>query len=160
MNAEPLPQHLWLQKLVGEWTCEIDCAMGPGQPRQKSTAVETVRPVGKLWVQTEGRSQLPDGSPATSVMTLGYDPQKQRFVGSFIASMMNFFWLYEGQLDAGGKVLTLDSEGPAFSGDGGMSKYQDIIEWRSDDHRLLISQVPGPDGRWQEFMTAHYRRKA
>lgn len=159
MKAEAQKEHEWLQKLVGEWTCEMDCSMGPDQPRQKLSGSESVRSIGGLWVQTEGRGEMADGSPSTTVMTLGYDPQKQRFVGTFIASMMTYLWLYEGRLDASGRVLTLDSEGPSFVGDGSMAKYQDIIEWRSDDHRLLISQVPGPDGRWQEFMTAHYRRR-
>jgi hypothetical protein len=92
-------------------------------------------------------------------MTLGYDPQTERFVGTFIASMMTHLWPYNGALDATGKVLTLDSEGPSFAGDGTMAKYQDIIEFINDDHRTLSSQVLGPDGQWQPFMKAHYRRK-
>jgi hypothetical protein len=46
-----------------------------------------------------------------------------------------------------------------MAGDGSMAKYQDIIEFRSDDHRLLRSQVLQKDGTWNHFMTAHYRRK-
>jgi hypothetical protein len=94
-------------------------------------------------------------------MTLGYDPQKGHFVGSFVASMMTHLWIYErGTLDAAGKVLTLDARGPTFSGDGAMVDYQDIIEWKSDDHRILSSRMRGEDGSWSPvFMTAHYRRK-
>jgi hypothetical protein len=92
-------------------------------------------------------------------MTLGYDPAQKRFVGTFIASMMTHLWIYNGALDAAGKVLTLDAEGPDFSGGPGMVKYQDIIEFVSDGHRTLKSQILGPDGKWQNFMTAHYRRK-
>ena len=29
----------------------------------------------------------------------------------------------------------------------------------SADHRILYSQLQGDDGRWNRFMTAHYRRK-
>jgi hypothetical protein len=64
-------------------------------------------------------------------MTLGYDPQTQRFVGSFVASMMTHLWPYNGTLNAEGTVLTLDAEGPSFAGDGATAKYQDIIEFRS-----------------------------
>ena len=91
-----------------------------------------------------------------SVITLGYDPAKQRFVGTFIASMMTHLWPYEGSLR--GDVLTLDSEGPSFSGDGSMVKYQDIVEIKDDNHWILKSRMPGEDGKWLEFMTAHYRR--
>ena len=35
------------------------------------------------------------------IMTLGYDPQKKRFVGTLIGSMMTHLWVYDGALDAG-----------------------------------------------------------
>jgi hypothetical protein len=95
----------------------------------------------------------------TSIMTLGYDPQAKRFVGTFIASMMTYLWIYNGSLDAAGKVLTLDAEGPDFSGGPNLVKYQDSIEFVNDDHRILRSQLLGPDGKWNHFMTAHYRRR-
>lgn len=47
---------------------------------------------------------------------------------------MTYFWPYIGSLDATGKILTLDSEGPIFTGDGTMAKYQDIIELVTHDH--------------------------
>ena len=73
--------------------------------------------------------------------------------------MMAHLWVYDGSLDATGKVLTLDSEGPSMAGDGTLAKYQDVVEIVSHDHRVLRSRVLGEDGGWREFMTAHYRRK-
>jgi hypothetical protein len=102
---------------------------------------------------------MPEGGVATSIMTLGYDPQKQRFVGTFIASMMTHMWVYNGTLDAAGRVLTLDTEGPGMSGEGKMVKFQDIIEFQGNDQRTLVSQALGEDGKWNRFMTATYRRK-
>jgi hypothetical protein len=40
-----------------------------------------------------------------------------------------------------------------------MAKYQDIMEFVSDDHRTLSSQMQNDDGTWNKFMTAHYYRK-
>jgi Protein of unknown function (DUF1579) len=159
MNAEPQKEHQWLQKLVGEWSFEGDCNMGPDQPPSKHTGTETVRSIGGLWTMGEGTGEGPDGGQMKSIMTLGYDLQTKRFVGTFIASMMTHLWIYNGTLDAAGKVLTLDTEGPDFSGGPNMVKYQDIIEFASDDHRILKSQLVGPDGKWMQFMTAHYRRQ-
>lgn len=158
-GPEPQQEHRWLQRLVGEWTVESEMSMGPDQPPLSSTGRETVRSLGGLWTIGEGSGQVPGGSVNESVMTLGYDPQAKRFVGTFIASMMAYLWPYEGALDASGKVLTLDSVGPSFAGDGTMSRYRDIIEFVSDDHRTLVAQVQGPDGTWSQFLEAHYRRK-
>jgi hypothetical protein len=160
MKAEPQQEHAWLQRLVGEWSYEHECSMGPDQPPMKATGMESVRSLGGLWTIGEGRGEAPDGTPVTSIMTLGYDPAKQRFVGTFIASMMTHLWPYEGMLDAEKKTLTMDSEGPSVAGNGAMAKYQDIFTFVSDDHRILSSRILGDDGVWQDFMTAHYRRKS
>ncbi len=159
-GATPQKEHEWLRKLVGEWTSEAECIMGPDQPPMKMQGTETVRSIGGLWTVAEGRSDTPGGGDASMIMTLGYDPQKGRFVGTFIASMMTHLWLYEGSLDASGKVLTLEAMGPTMKGDGKMAKYHDIIEQVSDAHRTLKSEILGEDGKWTQFMTAHYRRKA
>jgi Protein of unknown function (DUF1579) len=39
-----------------------------------------------------------------------------------------------------------------------MAQYKDVIEFTSDDHRVLTSHMLGEDGEWHEFMVAHYRR--
>lgn len=133
--------------------------MGPDEPPMKTTGREVVRSLGKFWTIGEGEGNVPDGDSCDSIMTLGYDPQTKRFVGSFVASAMTHFWSYKGSLDASGKVLTLDTVGPSFSGDGTMANYQDIIEFITHDHRTLTARVQGADGSWQQFMTSHYRRK-
>lgn len=93
-----------------------------------------------------------------NITTYGYDPEKGRFVGSFISSMMTMMWLYDGSLDADERVLTLDTEGPSMMEEGKTARLQDIVEIIDDDNRLLRSQALGDDGQWQEFMVARYRR--
>ena len=159
MQAEPQKEHQWLSKLVGEWIYESECSMGPDQPQMKTGGREVVKSLGGLWTIGEGQGEMPDGGTWDSIMTLGYDPQTKRFVGTYVASIMTYLWIYSnGSLDSTGKVLTLDAEGPSFSGDGTMVQYQDIIEFVSDDHRTLSSQTLGADGQWVPFMKAHYRR--
>ena len=158
MKMEPQKEHNWLQKLVGEWTFEGE-ALEPGQPPSKSTGTESVRSIGDLWFLAEGQGEMPGCGAATMVMTLGYDPQKKRYVGTWVGSMMPHLWVYDGVLDEDERVLTLDAEGPSMAADGKMAKYRDVIEFKSDDHRVLTSHVLSDDGKWQQFMTAHYRRK-
>ena len=159
MQAKPQKEHEWLQRLIGEWTMEGEADMGPGKPRAKSTGSERVRSIGGLWVVCEGESEMPEMGWGSMIMTLGFDPAKQRYVGTWIGSMMANLWLYNGSLDSSGKVLTLDSEGPNFSDPTKTAKYQDIIEIVDDNTRLLRSRTPMEDGKWHEFMRATYRRK-
>jgi len=159
MHAEPQKEHQWLQKLVGEWTSEMEAVMGPDKPPETFRGTDSVRSIGGLWAVCEGRGEMPGGGQAVTIMTLGYDPAKKRYVGTFIGSMMTYMWLYDGEVDPSGKKLILDAEGPDFAVEGKMSKYMDIIEFKSDDHRVLTSQMLGEDGKWTQFMEAHYRRK-
>ena len=159
MKAEPQKEHAWLHRLVGEWTYEAEALMGPDQPPSKWKGGERVRSLGGLWVVCDGQGEMPCGGTGLMQMTLGYDPQRQRFVGTFIASMMTHLWVYEGSLDAEGRVLALDTEGPSFApGATGMTRYQDLIGFRNDGHRTLTSRLLGDDGKWHPFMTANYRR--
>lgn len=114
MAAEPQAEHRWLQRLAGEWQFEAECAMEPGQTPSKSAGAESVRPLGGLWVVAEGKwgEMAGCGSSAATLMTLGHDPRRGRFVGTWIDSMMAHLWVYDGALDAAGRVLTLDTEGP------------------------------------------------
>ncbi len=157
MTAEPRGEHRWLQKLVGEWTFEGEATMEPEKPLENFQGTETVRSLGDIWILAEG--EIRGGGIATTLMTLGYDQKKERYVGTFIASMMTHLWVYDGALDAAGRELTLHTEGPNMAAEGQMAKYKDVIELKSDDHRVLTSHMLGDDGKWHAFMTANYRRK-
>lgn len=159
-NVEAQKEHLWLHQLVGEWTTEMEASMGPDKPPEIHRGTETAAKFGNVWVQCHGsHGNMPDGTPGATIMTLGYDPAKQKFVGSFIGTMMTNIWIYEGSLDDEGRILTLDAEGPSFADPSKLAKYQDKIEIVTPDHRILSSQYLGDDGTWHLFMTAHYRRK-
>lgn len=159
MTNKPQKEHQWLQKLVGEWTFEDNTIIEPDKPSVKSEGTERVRSIGDFWILAEGHGEMPSGGAATMIMTLGYDPQKKRYVGTWIGSMMAYLWVYEGTLDTAERVLTLDSEGPSMVLEGKMEKYRDVIEFKNDDHRVLRSFILGNDGKWHEYMVTNYQRK-
>lgn len=158
MFAKPQKEHDWLQQMVGEWESEMTCQMGPGQPLSTTKGTESVRSLGGVWTVGDGTGETPGGTPCTTVMTLGFDPAKGRFVGTFVASIMSMIWHYEGSLEADGKTLALDTQGPSMAGDGAISPYRDVMTIVTPDHRILSSHTPDGRGGWTEFMTAHYRR--
>lgn len=159
MEAKPQKEHQWLvDNLTGSWDFVSECNMGPDQPPAKFVGVLETRSLGGMWIVGEGKGDMPGGDVGITVITLGYDIKQQRYVGTFIGSMMDFMWIYNGSLDASEKVLTLDTDGPNFTGPG-MSKYQDIITLINDDHHVMRSQVQGEDGKWTQIVEMNYRRR-
>lgn len=159
--AEPVEQHAWLQQLIGDWTIESEMIMDPSQPPVSSTGRESVRALGKLWTIGDMSGLMPGGGEMESIITLGYDSTKQRFVGSFVAGVSDFMWRYEGELSSDGKTLTLSCVGPNMAPGaepGSEANYQDIVEIVDADHRVLRSRAEGTDGEWFEFMTARFTR--
>jgi hypothetical protein len=159
MNTGPQKEHAWLQQLVGEWISEAEATMEPGKPPETFRGAESVRSLGGLWMLAEGQGDMPGGGTTTTLMTLGYDPSTKRYVGTWIGSMMTHLWVYDGALDAAERALALEAEGPHMTDQTRMTKYRDVIEFKSTDHRVLTSHVLGDDGQWHEFMTANYRRR-
>jgi hypothetical protein len=145
--------------LVGEWRFEGGGVTPSGEAQaQKFSGTERVRSLGGLWIVAEGEGLAPDGGAATTLMTLGFDPRKQRFTGTWVGSMMANMWVYDGSLDAAERVLTLETEGPDMRDPSKMVKYRDAIELKSNDQRTMTSEALGDDGQWHRFMSMEYRR--
>jgi hypothetical protein len=159
-HQAPQHEHHWLEKLVGDWRVEGKMTSPAGT--EETTGEESVRSIDGLWFIAEGEGEMPGGNKGTTILTLGYDTVREKYVGTFIGSMMTFQWVYEGDLDANEKVLTLNTMGPEMSEKGvgdRLVAYQDRIEFKDDNHRVLTSSSKGKDGNWQQFVEMHYYRK-
>jgi hypothetical protein len=156
--SKPYKEHEWLKQLAGEWTTRAEATF-ENQPAMVCEGTESARMLGGFWLVSEGKAS-PMGMEMESLMTLGYDEKKGKFVGTWADSMNSHMWKYEGTLDATGKILTLNTEGPNFLKTGVMTKFKDIIEIKDKDHRLLKSQMQTDDGSWVTFMTATYTRQS
>jgi hypothetical protein len=160
MPAMPAPvkEHAWLDQFVGEWETEAEISCDPGKPPMKCTGTESARMLGGFWLVAQGQSNMGE-MPFANVLTLGYDPQKQKYVGSWIDSMTSYLWKYEGAVNAAGTTLTLDTEGPCPAGPGKLSRFKEVTEFKSKDHRVFTSSIQGEDGKWNTVVTVNFRRK-
>ena len=155
---KPQKEHQWLEQLAGEWTSVMEASMGPDQPPMKCEGTQSAEMIGGRWLAATGQGEMM-GQPMTSVLTLGFDPAKEKYVGTFICSCGNELWTYEGKLSDDGKKLVLDTEGPNMMAPGTTSKYRETIEVKDKDHYVFTSSMEGPDGKMIKFMTADYTRK-
>lgn len=155
---EPGEEHAWLMQLVGEWSADVEMFKETGQPPEKSQGTESVRAIGGFWILAENRGIYMD-KPFTGIMTLGFEPDKNQFVGTWVDSMTSHLWVYEGILDDARMVLTLKAEGPCPTAPGKLSKFKETIECKSADHRVFTSSMQGEDGKWTTMMIINYHRK-
>jgi len=148
-------EHQWLQQLIGDWTYESASTMG--EQEFKMTGTDSVRSLGDLWIVANG-TMPSGGADGVTQMTLGFDVKRGKYVGSWVGSMMDYQWIYEGELDPTGKILTLSAEGPRWDDIPGTTMYHDIVEMVDDKTRLLRAEVRQDDGTWKEFMRTTYTR--
>lgn len=153
---EPQREHELLTRLVGRWQVEVVMRPDPAKPPVKSSGVETVRMLGGFWSISEFSGTFMD-RPFSGVFTLGYDPEMQRYVGTWVDSVSSHLWSYEGAVDSSGRTLTLNSEGPCPSS-GKVMKVRETIEIQGTNQRIMRNETLGEDGRWTPGMTITYRR--
>jgi hypothetical protein len=153
----PVKEHEFLHQFVGEWESEMESEMGPGQPAMKCKGTMTSRMLGGFWVISESKTDMM-GQTMNGIQTIGYDPAKKKYVGTWVDSMLNLMWQYEGSVDSTGKTLTLEAEGPNFMAEGKTTKFRDAYEFKSKDHIVATSSMLA-DGKWITFMNGNIRRK-
>lgn len=151
------PEHKLLKRFVGAWTSTGECTIAPDAEPMESSGKMVSRMLGERWIV----SQLTMGEGASAVegiLTIGYDPAKQKYVGTWTDNMQNRLWVYEGSYDEEQRILMLDTTGPNLTGDGEIIPYQDSYEFVSADEIVMRSKAKGEDGEWVTFMTSEMRR--
>lgn len=146
------PMHPFLERLVGDWTLRSEIPDPTGGPAMVMTSVESSVAVGPWLVSrmvVEGQ-----GTAFGARLSLAATPDGEGFHGTWIDSSSGFLWVYEGRLDEGGTVLTLEAEGPSFEDPTVTQRFRDEHELVDDDHKRLRSSVQLPDGSWFRFMEA------
>ncbi len=149
---QPRSEHKWLQQLAGEWESEMECTMEPGKPPVKNKMTEKARSLGGFWLVSEGSGEAM-GAPFSSILTLGYDPGKKKYIGSWVDSMTGVMWQYEGNVGEDGKTLTLETEGPCPMKGGKICKFREVIVLQDENHKTFTSRTLAEDGTWTTFMS-------
>jgi hypothetical protein len=155
---KPQKEHEWLQQFLGEWEMDSECMPIAGQPPFKSKMQEKVRSIGGFWVMSEGEMEMM-GMKSSIVMTLGYSPEEKKYIGTWTDSMQPHMWHYEGSVDATGKILTLEADGPSMLKPGTTAKYRDVTEFKSKDERVFSSYIQNEKGEWVKMASGIAKRK-
>ncbi len=156
-NCRNPSQSTLAEKVPRRLDTDSKANMGPGQPQMECKGTLSSRKLG-FWVMNEMKGDMA-GSPMIGIQTIGYDAKTKKYVGTWVDSMTDFMWKYEGTVDKSGKILTLEADGPSFVEPTKQTKFQDIYEFKSADEMLITSKMLGSDGKWTTFMSGTAVRK-
>ena len=101
----------------------------------------TCRSLGGFWIVNEIENDMM-GTTLHGLQTIGYDTDKQKYIGTWVDSILSYMWKYEGTVDESGKILTLEAEGPNYMAEGEMAKFRDVYEFKSKDKIIATSSTP------------------
>lgn len=147
----PGPEHAQLAAQAGTWDAEVEL-MG-----EKSRGLETsTMRCGGFWLITDFKGEA-FGGPFEGHGAMGFDPAKQKFIGTWVDSMGGGLTMMEGTASADGKVLTCYSEGPDPTGKVVRSKHVTTIV--NQNQRTYAISSPGADGKEAVTLRITYTRK-
>lgn len=153
---QPTSQHEWLRKFTGSWSVESKVWMEPGKDPMVCTGSEEAEMLGGFWVVGRGSGGTAE-MPMEWLISFGYDPQKEAYVGRWIDSMTSQAWDYTGSLDDSGKVLKLSTQGFCPL-EGKICEFRTTVEFKTDDLRVITDEKKTDDG-WVTAVVSTYTRK-
>lgn len=159
LAAQELPkpgaEHQGLARYLGTWDAAIE-TVGTDGKLHRSTGV-SVRRIGPggYWILDDFQGEM-NGTTFTGHGALGYDPQKQAYVQSWV-SMTPMLMVSTGSLDKQGRVLTMTGDGPSL--DGTPLRMKQVTTWTSADAMTLEVYVVMPDGLQTRTMTITFTRR-
>ena len=154
---KPGKQHEALKYFEGTWDTAAKF-QEPGKPPMESKGSETATyGMGGFWLTYEYKGEMM-GKPFTGHGAMGYDQQKQKYVGVWIDSTKSGLFTSEGTADPDGKRFTMTAQGYCDS-EGRSITMKQVHEIKDKDHWTLHFLTPSPDGKDQEVGTIEYTRR-
>ena len=147
---QPTDEHRELAEMVGTWKVACTYFMDPSQPPMECSATETCEMTGPFWLTTRFDSVF-GGMPFVGRCTVGYLPQKQKWISTWVDSMSPWLFHFEGERKDG--VLHMQGEGPSPM-TGEMTTFRTEERALDDGNRSFDMFVALPGG--QEARMFHY----
>lgn len=152
---EPTEQHKMLAKEAGEWEGVMKMHCDPSGPPMETPCTETnVLLDGGLWLLSEF-----EAGPFKGRGQYGYDPDKKKFVGTWVDNQSSALFLMEGTYDETTGELTYLStmKNPATGAD---TPTKLVAKFINDDQKQFAIYMQNADGEnWDKTMGISYTRK-
>ncbi len=158
-GAEPTDEHKILARDAGTWDGTIKSYMGgpDAEPMvSKGTEVNTVL-TGGLWVLSKFEGDF-GGMKFEGRGQFGYDPNKKKYVGTWIDSLSPNLSVLEGTYDSKTKTMTFLGEGTSAEGIKYTQKM--VTTTKDDDNRVFTLYMKVGDSKDEvKFMEITYQKR-
>ena len=146
----PGPEMKILKKEVGNWTCEIKSWSQPGaEPEVTKGSEKSFMFKGGYWVISNFSGNMM-GNDFKGHGTYGYDPQKKKYVGTWIDSLGPYMMTTEGDYDEETETLTMKGDGPGPDGKT-MFTYEMSTCYKDGGRVMTMHMQPKGSGDEQKF---------
>lgn len=149
--VKPGPEHEKLKDMVGVW----DAVMKVGGQESKGVMTYTLGLNG-LFLFGEFKGDF-GGMAFEGRSFVTYDPNKKKYLGTWIDNMAPAIMNTEGTYDATGKVFNETMEGTGM--DGKPAKFKSTTTMVDKDTMTFKMAMCSPDGTEQPMMEITYKRK-
>ena len=159
MRAEPTAEHKVVAADVGTWDCEMKIWMaGPDADPMVVKGTEVNEMFGPYWLISKFKADM-GGQNFEGRASLGYDPSKKKFVGTWFDTMNPFMSHMEGTYDKETKTMTMMTTG--VGPDGKPSKGKNVSVSKEDGTRVftMFSAMPGDDKNFIKAMEIVYKKR-
>lgn len=156
-------EHQRLAEDVGAWDAAAAIWSSPDGEAETTTATETVRMLGDLWQLSYFKGKFGEMEYSGHGQT-GYDPQRQKYVGTWVDSLNPHLMTTEGHVDQeSGKLILIGTGVDAMTGQEIKTK---LVSWQTGPGQRLFEMyhpVAGQEGQgddsWWKMMEIRYTRR-
>ena len=153
-QSVPLEEHKMLMMDEGVWRATMTLQQGPGQASEPIVGIETNTMIGELWSVGKFEAVI-EGAPYVGFATLGYDPAKGQYVGTWVDSSTSYITEMQGSYDAVSSTLTLFY---TTAGPGGQVEERKNVMVYANRNTRDFDMFLKTNGEWVKSMEILYER--
>jgi hypothetical protein len=154
--AKPGPEHKVLDPLVGTWAAKMKMWLEPGKEPTTSDGTMTTKWImDGLFLEQSVDSKFMN-MPFKGLGITGYDPNKKKYVGTWIDSMGPGIMIMEGTYDD--KTKTFTTVADEVDPKGKKSKFRSSVKIMSADHHVQEMFSTPAGGKEMKVMEIHYTK--
>lgn len=145
-----------IRNSIGVWDCEFQVwTQGPDAAPMTFTGVEKVRAFGEYWLASDLESTAM-GQTTVVHSVIGYDLDEKALTG-LVIDQGPYSAKMEGVYHP--ETRTVNWTIHAKTPDGDPMPQHTVMTMPNGDERILVMNMPGPDGEMVKFMQVRYARR-